>query len=58
MLLLIRDSDMIMELLRREKNAGIRPDEDLDIFIKVEALLVLPFLNVLKSLICFDKVVF
>ncbi|GJY65153.1 ABC transporter G family member 32-like protein, partial [Tanacetum coccineum] len=30
--------DMIMELLRREKNAGIRPDEDLDIFIKTVAL--------------------
>ncbi|PWA98469.1 pleiotropic drug resistance protein PDR/CDR [Artemisia annua] len=31
--------DMILELLRREKNAGIRPDEDLDIFIKVEVLM-------------------
>ncbi|XP_071685616.1 ABC transporter G family member 32-like [Rutidosis leptorrhynchoides] len=30
--------DMIMELLRREKNAGIRPDEDLDIFIKTVVL--------------------
>ncbi|GJS90275.1 ABC transporter G family member 32-like protein [Tanacetum coccineum] len=37
--MVIRDSDMIMELLRREKNVGIRPDEDLDIFIKVEALM-------------------
>lgn len=26
---------MLMELLRREKNVGIKPDEDLDIFIKV-----------------------
>lgn len=24
-----------MELLRREKNAGIIPDQDIDIFIKV-----------------------
>ncbi|GJW65761.1 dihydrolipoyl dehydrogenase 2, chloroplastic-like protein [Tanacetum coccineum] len=37
--MVIRDSDKIMELLRREKNDGIRPDEDLDIFIKVEALM-------------------
>lgn len=27
--------DMLMELLRREKNEGIKPDEDLDIFMKV-----------------------
>lgn len=27
--------DMLMELLRREKNAGIFPDEELDLFIKV-----------------------
>lgn len=34
---------MIMELLRREKNAGIRPDEDLDIFIKVHFfVLIIP----------------
>ncbi|KAK1282882.1 Pleiotropic drug resistance protein 6 [Acorus calamus] len=26
--------DMLMELSRREKNAGIKPDEDLDIFMK------------------------
>lgn len=30
--------DMLMELLRREKNVGIKPDEDLDIFIKSVAL--------------------
>ncbi|KAI3714746.1 hypothetical protein L6452_21705 [Arctium lappa] len=30
--------DMIMELTRREKIAGIRPDEDLDIFMKALAL--------------------
>ncbi|XP_008804056.1 ABC transporter G family member 31 [Phoenix dactylifera] len=30
--------DMLMELLRREKNAGIKPDEDLDIFMKALAL--------------------
>ncbi|MFS7909129.1 putative ABC-type sulfate transporter [Helianthus anomalus] len=35
--------DMIMELLRKEKNAGIRPDEDLDIFIKVHAFYLLSF---------------
>lgn len=27
--------DMLLELARREKNAGIKPDEDLDIFMKV-----------------------
>ncbi|GJW21373.1 chloroplast sensor kinase, chloroplastic isoform X1 [Tanacetum coccineum] len=27
-------ADMLMELTRREKIAGIRPDEDLDIFMK------------------------
>ncbi|KAI3902012.1 hypothetical protein MKW98_013686, partial [Papaver atlanticum] len=30
--------DMLLELSRREKNAGIKPDEDLDIFIKALAL--------------------
>ncbi|KAL5975200.1 hypothetical protein ACLOJK_031879 [Asimina triloba] len=30
--------DMLMELSRREKNAGIKPDEDLDIFMKALAL--------------------
>jgi hypothetical protein len=25
---------MLMELARREKNAGIKPDEDLDLFMK------------------------
>ncbi|KAG1335516.1 ABC transporter G family member 31 [Cocos nucifera] len=30
--------DMLMELLRREKNEGIKPDEDLDIFMKALAL--------------------
>uniref|UniRef100_V5NZ11 PDR protein 2 n=1 Tax=Tabernaemontana elegans TaxID=761068 RepID=V5NZ11_9GENT len=30
--------DMLMELLRREKNAGIYPDEELDFFIKAVAL--------------------
>lgn len=34
---------MLLELSRREKNAGIKPDEDLDIFIKVcEKLSFLP----------------
>ncbi|KAL5715453.1 ABC transporter G member 31 [Ranunculus cassubicifolius] len=28
----------IMELSRREKNAGIKPDEDLDIFMKILGL--------------------
>lgn len=28
-------SDMLLELARREKTAGIKPDEDLDIFMKV-----------------------
>jgi ABC-type multidrug transport system ATPase subunit len=30
--------EMLMELLRREKNAGIKPDGDLDIFMKALAL--------------------
>ncbi|KAG0465359.1 hypothetical protein HPP92_019523 [Vanilla planifolia] len=30
--------DMLMELLRREKDAGIKPDEDLDMFMKALAL--------------------
>ena len=29
-------ADMLVELLRREKNAGIKPDEDLDVFMKVD----------------------
>lgn len=28
-------TDMLLELSRREKIAGIKPDEDLDIFMKV-----------------------
>ena len=28
-------ADMLLELARREKNAGIKPDEDLDLFMKV-----------------------
>ncbi|OMO57995.1 ABC-2 type transporter [Corchorus olitorius] len=31
-------ADMLVELARREKNAGIKPDEDLDIFMKSLAL--------------------
>ncbi|KAB1209191.1 ABC transporter G family member 32 [Morella rubra] len=31
-------SDMLLELARREKTAGIKPDEDLDIFMKSLAL--------------------
>lgn len=31
---------MLLELSRREKNAGIKPDEDLDIFMKVYTFLV------------------
>ena len=27
---------MLIELLRREKTAGIKPDEDLDVFMKVQ----------------------
>lgn len=26
---------MLLELARREKNAGIKPDEDIDLFMKV-----------------------
>ncbi|PWA98468.1 pleiotropic drug resistance protein PDR/CDR [Artemisia annua] len=56
--------DMILELLRREKNAGIRPDEDLDIFIKTVALgenktsLVVDYLVKILGLdICVDTLV-
>lgn len=56
--------DMIMELLRREKNAGIRPDEDLDLFIKTVALgenkasLVVEYLMKILGLdICADTLV-
>ncbi|XP_076908739.1 ABC transporter G family member 32-like [Bidens hawaiensis] len=56
--------DMIMELLRREENAGIRPDEDLDIFIKTVALgenktsLVVNYLMKILGLdICADTLV-
>ncbi|XP_076915871.1 ABC transporter G family member 32-like [Bidens hawaiensis] len=56
--------DMIMELLRREENAGIRPDEDLDIFIKTVALgekktsLVVDYLMKILGLdICADTLV-
>ena len=27
--------DMLLELARREKNSGIKPDEDIDLFMKV-----------------------
>ncbi|KAL2922698.1 ABC transporter G family member 32, partial [Bienertia sinuspersici] len=33
----MNETDMILELLRREKRSGINPDEDLDIFIKALA---------------------
>lgn len=33
---------MLVELARREKNAGIKPDEDLDIFMKVGEMDVFP----------------
>ncbi|KAL5222503.1 hypothetical protein ABZP36_027216 [Zizania latifolia] len=33
-----RSADMLVELLRREKNEGIKPDEDLDVFMKALAL--------------------
>lgn len=31
--------DMLLELARREKIGGIKPDEDLDLFMKVSAIL-------------------
>lgn len=35
---------MLLELARREKNAGIKPDEDLDIFMKVRShFIFIPF---------------
>ncbi|XP_039124389.1 ABC transporter G family member 31 [Dioscorea cayenensis subsp. rotundata] len=56
--------DMLMELSRREKNAGIKPDEDLDIFMKALALegkqtnLVVEYiLKILGLDICADTLV-
>ncbi|CAA0810621.1 ABC transporter G family member 32 [Striga hermonthica] len=56
-------SEMLMELLRREKNAGIDPDQDLDIFIKAVALgqqtsvLVEYIMKILGLDICADTLV-
>ncbi|KAL3650869.1 ABC transporter G member 32 [Castilleja foliolosa] len=56
-------SDMLMELLRREKDAGINPDQDLDIFIKAVALgqqtsvLVEYIMKILGLDICADTLV-
>lgn len=42
--------DMLTELARREKYAGIKPDEDLDIFMKVlESLDLLHFFPYILS---------
>ncbi|XP_074577986.1 ABC transporter G family member 31 [Curcuma longa] len=56
--------DMLMELLRREKNAGIKPDVDLDLFMKAIALqgkqsnLVVEYiLKILGLDICADTLV-
>ncbi|XP_010249907.1 PREDICTED: ABC transporter G family member 32 [Nelumbo nucifera] len=56
--------DMLLELTRREKNAGIKPDEDLDIFMKALALggqktnLVVEYiLKILGLDICADTLV-
>ncbi|XP_068647908.1 ABC transporter G family member 32-like [Aristolochia californica] len=56
--------DMLTELSRREKNAGIKPDEDLDIFMKAFALggektsLVVDYiLKILGLDICADTLV-
>ncbi|KAK9141567.1 hypothetical protein Syun_010967 [Stephania yunnanensis] len=56
--------DMLLELVRREKNSGIKPDEDLDIFMKGLALrgqktnLVVEYiLKILGLDICADTLV-
>ncbi|KAI3468284.1 hypothetical protein Pfo_024947 [Paulownia fortunei] len=55
--------EMLMELLRREKIAGINPDQDLDIFIKAVALgqqtsfLVEYIMKILGLDICADTLV-
>ncbi|CAD5187842.1 unnamed protein product [Musa acuminata subsp. malaccensis] len=56
--------DMLMELSRREKSAGIKPDEDLDLFMKALALegkqtnLVVEYiLKILGLDICADTLV-
>lgn len=47
--------DMLLELARREKNAGIKPDEDLDLFMKVPFhFLLLSFLTESISLVHFS----
>lgn len=37
---LIFMTDMLLELARREKIAGVKPDEDLDIFMKVNLFML------------------
>ncbi|KAL2236963.1 ABC transporter G family member 32 isoform X2 [Sesamum indicum] len=55
--------EMLMELLRREKSAGINPDQDLDIFIKAVVLgqqtsfLVEYIMKILGLDICADTLV-
>ncbi|KAH6783734.1 pleiotropic drug resistance 4 [Perilla frutescens var. hirtella] len=55
--------EMLMELLRREKNAGIHPDQELDIFIKAVVLgqqtsvLVEYIMKILGLDICADTLV-
>ncbi|KAK1306546.1 Pleiotropic drug resistance protein 6 [Acorus calamus] len=56
--------DMLMELSRREKNAGIKPDDDLDIFMKAlslkgqqTSLVVEYILKILGLDICADTLV-
>ena len=46
-------ADMLVELARREKIAGIKPDEDLDIFMKVHDTSFIFFLLSSSVTICF-----
>lgn len=49
---------MIMELARREKIAGIKPDEDLDIFMKVLVGRLILFLKIYTSVESFSMLHF
>lgn len=37
-------TEMLLELSRREKTAGVKPDEDLDIFMKVKLFIMVTYI--------------
>lgn len=50
-------TDMLLELARREKDAGIKPDEDIDIFMKVLVHIIL-FFFLRAHVFCLGKMYF